>query len=166
MLGKLTTRLQGTWLDSLILDINSSTVIQSVAVECKPGHQKKNGKRTRFGKFFNVGKNNKEGEIPMTEIIEEKKRIDMLFVKRSISELVDSLYSNASFNKLGLDYNNGSIFLWIEIKDKDQKNNDKIKSIISAANQKYHASGLKVNHIVVEEFLGLEIPPDYKEVKR
>jgi hypothetical protein len=140
---------EGAWLDSFLSNVNTIELPQ---------------KRGMLG-FFVVRKSmSKQQDIKA--ILRKKSEIDELLVKACISEIIRDLYAKAFFRRLGIDCKNGNIFLWVEVQNEDQVNWDKIDQVVLLANAKYQGSGLKINHIIVEEFLSLPIPPDYKEIRR
>ena len=98
----------------------------------------------------------------LKKVIDKKTELDKKIIENATSTIIKSLSTAHSFTKIGIDYKNGNLFFWFEIKTDDYASEDFIKNEIGQANKKYNPSGLKVSYVLVEELLNLEIPPDYK----
>ncbi len=80
-----------------------------------------------------------------------------------IEQIVDMLKGSVNKNKIGVDYNksgDGKIFFWLEIEDENAAGYEKVKTIISEANERYKP--IEVSCVIVEKCLNLDVPSDYK----
>lgn len=135
----------------------------------KYNHLSENSKvKNIFTKFTRSSKNGNSLEqinLIAKKLIQKKTAIDSYLVEVILVTIVKELHSAQNFNKAGVDYKNDNLFFWFEIKSNDNESYKQIAQLISKYNQKYLNSGIKVSHVIVEDFLGLDIPPDYREIQ-
>ena len=125
-------------------------------------------KKNIFTKYYRHSRAQK-AHIHINEIAnrlaKKKNIIETFLIEAILISIIKELYEFKNFNKAGVDYKNDNLFFWFEIKNEDNKSYDNIAKLISKYNSKYITSGVKISYIIVEEFLELDIPKDYRELE-
>jgi len=98
-------------------------------------------------------------------IICKKQQLDKQLVEIAIVSMVKEIVFEDLICKVGVRYNNGNLFFWIEAKSSVDDSVTKINQLIDLKNNCYNTVGLKIHSIVIEDNLNFDIPSDYKTIK-
>lgn len=99
------------------------------------------------------------------QLAKKKNVIETFLIEAILVSIIKELHGNKNFTKAGVDYKNDNLFFWFIVKDEDEIGYNSITEIISKYNKKFATSRVKINYTIVDEFSGLDIPPDYRELK-
>jgi len=94
-----------------------------------------------------------------------KSYVQRHFVSKILFEyLIETKKLNA--RKVGFDYDDSNVLIWVEIDDDDEKLERELILAEARINARYHQYGFDIKTTLVEERDGLDIPNHYKPFKQ
>ena len=100
-------------------------------------------------------------DFPFKKVVACKINLDTVTIQYALLEILADLFKKTHPKRIGLNYNAGSIFFWIEVKKDDFATVNKINRILDSRGKEALKIGISINKIITEDFYNLEIPSEY-----
>lgn len=155
----LTNLAHNKWLSSFVNEVNTKKVER---IEGRLNFEIKY--TSYFSKMpFFFKKSN--GDSNIDNLFKLKSNIDKILIKDSILTVFKEVKNNFNIKTIGVDYNNNNIFFWIELKSDSIHQENQLKKILEQKNKTLNKASISLRYIIVSESIGLELPPDYVNIK-